>query len=176
MEALQASNKPPSAGSRVLMTQFPDDESVRSLTQSDGRSDGGATLRSHVMESPIPEEDEEDEGGRFSRKTDHSHYSGDQWDDGEDNVLQDGRDSRQSDVTTEQQYDAASDDYENGSEDDRSSPNSMSMDNVSDTYSDTYEPPELKDEDFDTDLEVDDDSELLTDFSVGAWFIQFVSR
>ena len=79
-------------------------------------------------------------------------------------------------MTNEQQYDAASDDYDNGSEDGRSSPNSMSMDNVSDAYSDTYEPPELKDEDFDTDLEVDDDSELLTDFSLSTWFIQFISR
>jgi hypothetical protein len=43
-------------------------------------------------------------------------------------------------------------------EEDGSYPDSMSMDNVSDDES-YGEPVELKDEDFDTDLEMDSDSE-----------------
>lgn len=158
MEALEAFNSVPSADSRVLITQAADDESIRTMTHSDGRSEGGATLQNRAIDSPIPEEDEDKADGQFSDKTNHSYYSRDQWGEYEDDVAPAGRGSRQSNVTNER-YDGASDTYDNESEDGRSYPDSMSMDNVSDTYSAAYEPPELKDEDFDTDLEFDDDSE-----------------
>lgn len=49
---------------------------------------------------------------------------------------------------------------EDNQEEDEDDVNSLSLDNVSsDAYSEPYPEPELRDEDFDTDLEVDDDSE-----------------
>lgn len=156
----------PKTGSRMLITQFPDDESYSGVTHSDAHSEGGATLYSHVIDSPIPEENEDDVSGRFSRKTNQSNRSKDKRADNENTM------GRQSGLSSGDFNDKVSETYERGggggeggvSEEEYevdSYPDSMSMDNLSETLSVTFEAPELRDEDFDTDLEVDDDSECV---------------
>ncbi|KAK7103915.1 leucine-rich repeat-containing protein 74A-like isoform X2 [Littorina saxatilis] len=157
----------PKTGSRMLITQFPDDESYSGVTHSDAHSEGGATLYSHVIDSPIPEENEDDVSGRFSRKTNQSNRSKDKRADNENTM------GRQSGLSSVDFNDKVSETYERGgrggggeggvSEEEYevdSYPDSMSMDNLSETLSVTFEAPELRDEDFDTDLEVDDDKWL----------------
>ncbi|KAL8608642.1 hypothetical protein ACOMHN_002871 [Nucella lapillus] len=138
----------------VLITQGPeDDESVHTMTHSDARSEGGATLHSHVIDSPIPEEEEEEEeevvDGRLSHRSDHSHVEVDNVINDNDPSLLNGHARRGSEEEEEEEE-----------EEDESYVDSMSMDNVSDTFSIASEPKELKDEDFDTDLDMDDDKWL----------------
>lgn len=182
--SLTEGDSPARGDGGVLITQLSEEGDVSNSMTSDARSEGETTLHSHSIDSPIIEEEEEDTTGlgqissKFSRKSNRSHFSqqDDNRPDGGSLTHTDTNDNRssfphgpgtsyirggegrgQEEFNEEGEEEAGGEegeDYEEGSYLD-----SMSMDNVSDTCS-YEEPVEVRDEDFDTDLEMDDDKWL----------------
>nr|KAG5710745.1 hypothetical protein BaRGS_035147 [Batillaria attramentaria] len=161
---------PVSADNRVLITQFPDDEGSVTMAHSDAPSDCDVTQYSPIIEEENGDDSEEerysrllqgstssrDKTGSYTDAEDHmtivSHVTSKHSTAGRSVVDDDGSDVDDTDRGSEEDGEV-----EGEEEEDEDYADSMSMDNVSNFSSEPYEPPPMRDEDYDTDLEFDDD-------------------